>query len=677
MKAGLVHALLLVLAVLVVFGAARSFGFLSWDDTINVTANPLVLGARAEGLARAWAESYAGLYVPVAYTWYWLLAKLSGAGGPDAALFHAANLVLHAIAACLTYRLLARLVANPRAACVGALVFVVHPLVVESVAWVTEARGLLAATLSLAALDLALASVEPAARATRAVLRAGLATLAFAAALLAKPQAAALPLTLLILAFVLARRDARAGTWRRVLPLAALWALGAAGALLLTKSLQADDSLREVAPLWARPIVALDALGFYACKVIAPVGLTADYGRTPQFLLDSLGRAWPALVFLALAGACATLRPCRRFLVVIALFVAALLPVSGLVPFAYQDVSTVADRYAYPALLALALLVALALERSARATCWTVAALACIPLATLCLRQSDTWRDDRALFARVLEVNPRSWKAYSNLGLAEARAGRLDAAVANYRKSLEVGPSRWIVHQNLGLVLAQQKQYAQAEIELARSLELRRDNLDVATTLGAVRLAQGRFAEAEGPLRAALALDPERADALENLGTALLALGRDDEAITCLRAALARRDSPEAHKNLAQALVMRADVRGAITALESALKARPDWPEARSELAWLLATADDDTLRDGPRAFELISAVLTATRSPSILQVDTLAAAQAAVGRYEDAVHTLDELLRALGQSDPKIDASLRTRREAYAQRRAWRGVAR
>lgn len=674
MKQRVVYTLLLCALVLVVFQQTRTFAFLSWDDTINVTENPHVLAGDGAGLARLWREPYASLYVPVAYTWFWLLAKFSGAGGVDARLFHVGNLVLHLGCAWLVFRIVARLVASERAALVGALVFAVHPLAVESVAWVTEARGLVSATLAFIALDLWLARAiaERDGTVIQAPWRASVATLCFAAALLAKPQAAALPITLAVLdRFVVGR------PWKRVLPLVCMWSVLAIGMFIATKSLQSDETLRFVAPLWSRPLVALDALGFYVWKTLVPVGLAADYGRTPQFLLESVARAWPALLCVVIAVALFTIRPWRRWIPAAALFAVALLPVSGIVPFGYQDISTVADRYAYPALFAVALIVAFALERAPATTQWTVLIVLFAALATLATRQVDTWRNDRALFTRVLEVNPNSWKAYSNLALAEARAGQLEAAVENYRRSLAIGPSRWIVHQNLGLVLCQQKNFVEGERELARSFALRRENIDVAAPLGSARLTLGRYADAEEPLRVARVLDPRRGDVAECLGTALLAQGKYPEAIVELRASTALRESAEARKNLAQALMMQGDVRGAIVELERALKLKPKWLDAASDLAWLLATAEDDAVRDGPRAFALIKDVFATTSSPNIMQVDTLAAAQAAAGRYTDAVHTLDELLKALGESDATIRKSLEARRAAYAENRAWRGVAR
>jgi hypothetical protein len=351
-KQRIVFALLLLALVLVAFQETRGFAFLSWDDTINVTENPLVVGAESAGLSRAWSEPYAGLYVPVAYTWFWCCAKLSGAGVLDPRVFHVGNLLLHFAAAWFVFRILAQLVANERAALVGALVFAVHPLVVESVAWVTEARGLLSALLCFIALDLWLARAiaERDGRAVGATWRAVVATLCFSAALLSKPQAAALPLTLLVLDRFMVGRP-----WKRVLPIVFAWSALAFVVFLVTKSLQTDATLRSLAPISSRPLVALDTFGFYAWKTVLPLDLAADYGRTPGWLLESSTRAVLAFGFAALLAVLVAVRPLRRWLPFAALFVSALLPVSGLVPFGYQDISTVADRYAYPALFAVAL----------------------------------------------------------------------------------------------------------------------------------------------------------------------------------------------------------------------------------------------------------------------------------------------------------------------------------
>lgn len=678
MKPKLVYTLLLLAAVFVVYVDVRDFALLTWDDNINVTMNPSVANATLGGLADIWRAPYANLYVPVAYSWYWCLATVSHWVSPgaelDAHVFHFGNLVLHALASWLVFRILTRFVANERAAFVGALVFALHPLATESVAWVTEARGLLCAVLSFAALDLWLQVARGEARAqpVRAHWRLALSTLFFAAALLAKPQAVTLPLVALFLdRFVVGR------AWKRSLPLALAWLALAAGAIWLTKSQQSDETLRFVAPIGWRPIVALDAIGFYATKVLVPIGLATDYGRTPQWLLESTARAWPALVALALFAITLWVRPARRFHVCVVVFCVLLLPVLGLVTFGYQDISTVADRYAYPALLGVALAVAWIVERSTSVVQWSTAAVLAIVLGVLAGRQADTWRSNETLFARVLEVNPRSWKAYSNLALAATRQGRLDEAVAQYRRALELGPSRWIVHQNLGLVLCQKGQTLEGEQELARSFELRRENLAVAGMLGSVRLSLGRYADAEDPLRVAVLLDPQRADVTECLGAALLAQGKDAESIGVLRRALELRDSAETRKNLAQALLLTGDVRGAISELRRALVLKPGWPDAEFDLAWLLATSADDALRNGAEALTLAEHASQASKQKSPRDLDTLAASLAAAGRFDEAVQTVQSAQKLIGTTNPAITAKLEAHRLLYAEKRALRDSAR
>ncbi|MBL8859152.1 MAG: tetratricopeptide repeat protein [Planctomycetes bacterium] len=678
MKQRLVYALLLAAAILVTFQQVRGFAFLTWDDNINVTDHAAVVGASFDGLAKVWREPYANLYVPVAYTWFWTLAWISknwlGNAGPSAVLFHGANLALHFLCAWFVFRILARIVAAERAAFVGALAFALHPLVVESVAWVTEARGLTSALLAFAALDLWItrATAETRGLPVRVAWRAVLATMLFALALLAKPQAAALPAALALVDHFVVGRG-----WKRVLPLPLVWSVLALGVFVLTKALQSDETLRFSAPLWSRPLVALDALGFYVWKTLVPLGLAADYGRTPEWLLANVSHAWPALIVVAGAVILYTRRSLRRWSVMLALFAVFLAPVLGLITFGYQDISTVADRYAYTALFAVALAVALALERAANGVQWTVAALIVALFATLSTRQADTWRDNNSLFQRVLEVNPRSWKANSNLALLATRARRLDEAVALYRRALDVGPSRWIVHQNLGLVLCQQQKFVEGEVELARSFALRRENLDVAAALGSVRLSIGKFAEAEEPLRVARELAPWRADVQDCLGTSLLAQGKDLESIQVLRAALALRDGPETRKNLAQALMLTGAVRESIDELRLVLQKKPAWAEAELDLAWLLATVDDDALRNGAEALALAERAVAASRAGSVRNLDTLAAAQAAVGRFEAARATCDEALSMLDANAGAMRERIEARRAAYARNEAWRGVAR
>lgn len=688
MRPARLHALLLCVAVVVFFHPVVSFPFLTWDDEINVTGNPHVAGGTWSGLVQMWKEPYASLWVPVAYTWFWLLANASrftmpGGVGLDPRLFHGTNLLLHLACALIVYRIVSRLVASRNAAFVGALAFALHPLVSESVAWVTEARGLLSAALAFAALDLWLAVAVDDKSGTQAAVgekrptfhsawRISLAAICFCAAMLAKPQAAALPLVALVIdRWVVGR------SWKRILPGIGVGLGLALVVFAITKSVQSDDTLREVAPLWSRPLVALDALGFYTWKTLVPVNLATDYGRTPGWLLESPARAWPALIPLALITVLWLAHRARAGLVAYAVFVVALLPVLGLVPFAFQDISTVGDRYTYLALLGMALALALLLERVPVEFQWSTAVVLGACLGLLTRSQVDTWRSNEALFARVLAVNPRSWKAEGNLGIGAARAGRLDEAVAHYKRALEVGPQRWMVYQNLGLAYAQQSKFADAADAFARSLELKPDNAPVSLRLGKARLQMGQYEAAEGPLRAAFAAHPESAEVQEWLGLTLLAQDKSAEAITVLSSALEKRDTPEVRKNLAQAQMMVGDAKGAIEHLRAALAAKPKWPDAEIDLAWVLATAPDESLRNPTEAMSLAVRAQSATKSPTARYVDALAAAMAATGRFEEAAKAAERAKSLCAPSETAYADRIEKRRQAYATGLAWRDLVR
>lgn len=668
-------AWVLVGSVVLVFGASLRFGFLTWDDNINVTENPHVLDAGTTGLAALWSEPYAGLYVPLASTWFWTLTQISRTGPlapPDPVWFHAGNVALHALGAWLLFRVVRRLVADERAAFLAALVVVVHPLLVEAVAWISEARGLLASVLSLAALDLAFAATDGERRSWPRTL---LATLAFLLALLAKPAVVVLPALLVIF-----DRFGRGRAWRDAWRLPAVWSLASIGVVIVTKSAQSDDTLRHVPTLLERPIVALDALGFYLVKLVAPFGLAIDYGRSPAWLTEDLSRAWPALVAVAAAALVLFLSAARRWRAPALAFAVALSPVLGLVPFVYQDISTVADRYVVPALPAVAWALAVGFAQilaSCGARAWVGAGLLTVALGVASVVQLPTWKDDAALFTRALAVNPRSFKAEGNLALAATRAGRTDEAIERYERALEYGGSRWIVHQNLAVALSQAGRKAESEAHLARSFELRRENVRVASMLGSTRLELRRYAEAIEPLTVAARLAPGDPVVAEWLGAALLLSDRPDAAAVELRRALGLRDTPGVRTNLAQALILAGDVRGAIEQYRALVAAGAAGPDVELNLAWLLATAHDDTLRDGPGALAIAERRNADASQRSPRSLDVWAAALACVGRHAEAEARAREALALADAPGANVDpiqrAAYEEHRAAYAAGRAWR----
>ena len=520
----LLLGLLLTLATCAVFGGILSAGFVRWDDGLHVYANPNLHPVTGDSLARLWRSPYQNLYVPLSYSLYAALASVAHLPHPtatsdglvvdlDPRVFHAACLLLHLANVLLVFALLRRLL--PRlgqssasvadwAAGAGALLFAVHPVQVESVAWISEMRGLLAGLFSLLAL-LTYVRLDDDRRWYV------LATLCFGLALLSKPSAVAVPLLAVCLETFVLKRPAR------------VWRVGLAGwgllALLFLALTHAAQPVTEdiVTPLWTRPFIAGDALAFYAGKLLWPARLGIDYGRSPVWLVAQPWFLLPGL--LALAAALAVWLVRRRVPALAAstgLFVAALLPTLGLTPFTFQVYSTVADRYVYLALLGPALGLAWGLTRLAhlprpafRLASRTVCACG-LALLGLCARtQTFAWHDSIALFTQALSVNPQSWGACNNLATVALDLGRPADALPLLGEAVRLRPHYAEAHANRGRALLVLGERAGAEAEFRAALQSKPDLPYAYTGLGASLLSEGRASEADAAFRQALALDPE------------------------------------------------------------------------------------------------------------------------------------------------------------------------
>jgi protein O-mannosyl-transferase len=679
-----VAALVIALVVALVFGRAIGHDFLYWDDNLHVTDNRLLHPPSWASLAHFWTHPYVGLYVPVSYTLFLLEAALTSR--PDPHVFHAANVVLHAACAWLVFRVLRRCVKSDVAACAGALVFAVHPLQVESVAWISETRGTLSALFGLLALEgwvakMTLARAPSDSAAPQPIGAASrrppwLATLSiavfFALALLSKPSAVAIPLIALVLAVFVLRLPAR-----RVAP----WILVALGLsaleLLLTKSLQPDDTIGFVTRVADRPRIAFDALGFYLHKLVLPVDLGPDYGRRPAAVLAA-GVEWGTMLLpLAFAGVALSTAWLRATLLPgIALFTIAVSPVLGLVPFVYQDISTVADRYAYLPMIGVALSVALVLDRAwprSRAVLAGAALLLAV-LAGLSFRQVAIWRDTETLFARALEINPKSWVAHTNRGMVLLGHGDRNGASSEFQHALELRPDRPKSHNNVGITLLQAGRAREALPYFERALELKPTYANAHANLAVALFQLDRAAEAEQHARAAIESEPEIAAAHNTLANILAAQNRTDEALDeyDLAVELAPGDA-DAQRNYALLCVRLGQTPLAIEHYAASVAARPEWADPAIELAWLLIAGRPADVRDPGRALALLERVRPATPEVRVKCVDARAAANAALGRFDEAVKLAREALTEAEARVPSAVDALRSRLARYeAHQVAW-----
>lgn len=550
------YAALLALIMLVVYGRVCNFRFLVWDDPTHVVDNRLVNPPSAEGLATIWQQPYWGLYVPLSYTFFSAEASIARKTSPgeigskaNPAVFHVGNLMLHVGCVLLVFVLLRRLFGHNGAAFAGALLFGLHPLQVESVAWVSETRGVLCAFFSLVAILEYLRfgrfehedSADSRMTKTRLSYSArllppmhySLATLSFAAALLCKPAAVALPLVVGILAVGLLRHRLL-----RTLILLSPWFAMALGVTVLTKILQPGTSLAAASPYWARPMLAGDALTFYINKLVAPVLLIPDYGRSPGAVMSDWTFYFAWLVPAALFAAFACLRNRRIWLVASGIFVCWLLPVLGFVAFDYQRLSTVADRYVYLSMLGPALALSWFLSRPrSRRVVIGLATLLCI-FAAMTFHHVSHWRDDESLLEYTLAVNPGSVMANCNLGFVLSQRGRHRAAVYFYEKALKTDPKHDLSHLNLGWALFSLGDVENAKQHLFEARRLMPDEPWVYFNLGSVAMHSGDDPAAAAYFEEAIKRDPRFFRAHANLANVRHRQGRAAEAMKGWQTAL-------------------------------------------------------------------------------------------------------------------------------------------
>ena len=587
-----VPALLLVLTL--VYGRLLFADFVRFDDDLHVYANPFLNPPTAQSLLRLWQRTYEHLYVPLAYTLYAALAWLGSVPTHvDAAIadsvslspapFHAAGVALHALNAWLCFSLVRRLTGRARAAWICTLSFALHPLQLESVGWISELRGVSSGTLLLLALHAFVRCRQAQApRRGRALWLAALPLVA--GAMLCKPSAVAAPLVVLAIDRVGLRT-----AWRKALLAAGAWAAVVLPFALITRAVQAVSGAGSSAQ-WQRPFIAGDALAFYVWKTVLPIDLCVDYGRTPQLVTSHL---WGYLAWLVPAGllGLAFRYRHRRPLAWLGglLFVAFLLPTSGLVPFAYQAYSTVADRYAYLALIGAGLVLAelaelLAAVRSP-ALVARAAALLFVALAGTSFVQAGHWLTSADLLRHTIAVNPDAAFAYNNLADAELASGELPAALADYQASAEHDPDRAKAYVNLAEVYTALGRPAEAEAQIARAQNAPHATPDDLSNLGVVLMKMNQPQRALQAFAAAVAAEPSSPTYLFNQANALSAAGKLGEAEEAFRRCLELAPSlPGAHTGLGIVLAETGRLSDAVAQFRAALALRPDDPAALDDL---------------------------------------------------------------------------------------------
>jgi tetratricopeptide (TPR) repeat protein len=711
-------AVALAALTLAVFAPACGNGFVNYDDEPYVTKNPHV----QSGLS--WSNSAWAFRSTEAANWHpltWLSLQLDAqVYHLDPWGFHLTNVLWHTANTVLLFGVLRRMTgACWRSALVAAL-FAVHPLHVESVAWIAERKDVLSTLFGFLAMA---AYVRYAARPGPG--RYLVVAAAFLLALLAKPMLVTLPCILLLLDYwPLGRifpKSAPTGTVppsslshrRALLEKVPLFALAAASCSITLYAQHQGNAVHSLAalPIRVRVENALMAYVGYIGKMLWPANLAVFYPH-PENTIPTWQVVGAVLLLLGITSAVLLLaRPYPYLPVGWLWYLGTLVPVIGLVQVGSQ---ALADRYTYIPLIGLFLILAWGLGDWSAAWSpvrWLVPSFATLVLLALGFWswvQVDYWHDSRLLwshtvlvtgdnalarynlgmtlenegdhthaaeqFAWAVALNPNFADARFKLGFLLEQAGDRAGARREYEATLRANPQHAKAHNNLGVLLAREGDLDEAIRHLRDAARGDPANADVPFNLGLILTRQGNLEEAVQSFSAALALDPENARVINQKGVVLFVLGRNALAKEALTEAVSRQPRVAGYRaDLGHVLHAQGEATGASVQFKEALRLDPRWPEATAQRAWALATQPVAGRRNGALAVFLAEEVCEATAFQQPAFLDVLAAAYAEAGRFSDAQTAARRALALADQTRPDLARAIAERLRDYEQGRPFR----
>ena len=651
----------IVLLIGIVFGQTLSYDFVNYDDKTYIYGNPLVSsGLSLHGLLRAFVDTQTNNWHPLTLVSHMIDCQLYDLkpGG-----HHFTNVFLHTIAAVLLFLWLRNIAGKGQSgpdwssAFVTAL-FAIHPLRVESVAWIAERKDVLSAVFFF----LTLGAYVRYARA-RALGRYLTMSILFACGLMSKPMLVTTPVVLLLLDYWPLNRGQRteargqkfnAEIWRKLtvekLPLFGLSLASSIVALAL--QVQSPASVGQL-PFGWRLQNALVTYVTYIWQMFRPANLAVFYPH-PDDRLALWQVTLAAALLVAMTWVAVALRRGRPYLLAGWLwYLIMLLPVIGIVEVGLQGH---ADRYAY--LPQVGLYIALtwlagdisASLRYRKEILAIVGGGIVIILSACAWKQTTYWRDSETLWTRALAVTTDNDVALTNLGTLLMERGQLDDALSYFQSALAVRSRSEHRHYNLSLAL-------------------------IHDSVGNVLARKGRLNDAIAHFRQAIELRPDFPDAHYNLGTALFQKGDLDGAIAQWRTTLSIHPYDSgAHTSLGNALVQKGLLREAVDHYERALQSDPDSILPLNNLAWVMSTGPDDSLRNDEVAVQLATKANQLSKESNPVFIRTLAAAYAQAGQFEKAIETArraSEQANAQGAHD--LAVQIREDVDLYQRRTPFR----
>ena len=703
--------LLLAAITFAVFGQTAGFGFVNYDDDTYVYENPVVeKGLTLKGAV--WALTYGkiGHWHPL--TWLTHMADCQ-AFGLWAGGHHLTNVALHAVAAAVLFLALREMTGSLWPCAFVAAVFAIHPLRVESVAWIAERKDVLGGVFFMLTLwAYARYAHRPSCWRHAAV------ALAYALGLLCNNMLVTLPVVLLLLDWWPLQRVPLDGDGGGKVGAARLMALfgglvkekiplfllsvGSCVATVLEPDKMPDSHRLPFLERFGNAVVSY---GVYLRQMVFPVELATPYPNPP----DGQPFWKVALALVVLAAISVIVLACRKgrpyLLVGWLWYLGMLVPMIGIIQISYY---AHADRCTYLPGIGLVLAGTWAVEdwsllwQHRRAGLGGLMA-AIIGILMVCAWiQTGYWKSNEILWTHTLdcttgnyvahnnlataltqkgrmdeaishcrqavEIRPYFAEAYNNLGNALLQKGKADEAITQFQQALQINPALAEAHMNLGNALLQKGKADEAITQFQQALQIRPDLAEAQISLGTALGRKARVEEAIACYQKALEIKPDYAEARNDLGSAFFRQGRLDEAISQFQKALEIKPHfAEAHMNLANGFFRQGRLDEAISQYQKALQIKPHFAEAQNDLAWLLAACPQASLRNGNKAVELAlqANALTGGNNPIVLH--TLAAAYAEAGRFSEAVETAQRAVHLAGaQSNTALAGQLQAQLKLY-----------
>jgi tetratricopeptide (TPR) repeat protein len=652
-KSPLVAGALIFLATMLAYLPATRCGYI-WDDDVYVTQNELL--SAPDGLCRIWFSlDSPSQYFPLVYTTFRVERALWGL---NPAGYHWVNILLHIANALLVWRLMLRL--NVPGAWLAAMIFALHPVQVESVAWITERKNVLMLSFFLLAVLSWTSFIDTSARQRWKFY--ALALIFHALALFSKTTACTLPAALLLILWL----RHRPVDFRRLAQIVPFLALGLGMGLLTVwweRYHQGTQGKLFALTLPERMLTASHALWFYAGKLIWPANLAFSYARWTPHPWNPLAWGWlAALIALCWMIYCAREDLGRGPEVAALFFATTLSPVLGFIMLYTFRYSFVADHYQYAASIGPIALFAAGMAGAARHCGEHRRAIHLSTVFILLLLGALTWRQCRvyqnavSIWRDTLAKNPGSLMAHYNIGNELMRNGNLADAIDHYSHAIDIDPGFTEARCNRAQALALKGLPAYAAADYSKVVKQDPGNSIAQTALADLLRKMGKPGDAIPHYQEAVRAQPQYALARKHLADTLAAQGRFADALPHFEE-IARQfpTAPQSHVILARTWLELHKPADAIREYREAVRLAPQSAEPLARLAWLLLTTRDPHLLNDAEAAQLAERACDLTQYNNVFGLSTLAAARAAQGRFADATaYCLDalELAQRAGQKD-------------------------